>query len=190
MTKAKISGAIDAPQETVYDLIADPARLTEWDMTYETASLLEADRDGAPMFEIDRTIANRGIHLSCRVVAAEPPTRFAFVCTGSAGEIVQESFTLDPSTDGGTTVVREAIYELPGQDLGVVANQTYTEAFEERSIEQAFARLNRLVGSSASTDRPPVPRETDTRSEDTGTISSEEPYTAHARDDQPPSRPS
>ncbi len=190
MTKAKISGAVDAPQEIVYDLIADPARLKEWDTSYEAASPLEADRDGAPTFEIDRTIANRGIHLSCRVIAAEVPSLFAFTCTGSAGEIVQESFILDPSSDGGTTLVREAIYELPGQDLGVIANQTYTQATEERSIEQSFARLNRLLGSSASTDRPSVPRETDTRSEDTGTISSEEPYTAHAKDDQPSSRPS
>ncbi len=190
MTKAKMSGAIDAPQEIVYDLIADPARLKEWDTTYEAASSLHADREGAPVFEINRTIANRGIHLSCRVIAAEPPSHFAFTCTGSAGEIVEESFSLEPSPDGGTTVVREAVYELPGQDLGVIANQTYTQATEERSIEQAFARLNRLMGSAASTDRSPVPGETDTRSEDTGTISSEEPYTAHAKDDQPPPRPS
>ncbi len=189
MTNAKMSGAIDAPPDIVYDLIADPARLQEWDVTYEGGSPLHPDREGTPTFEIDRTLANRGIHLSCRVIAAEAPTLFAFTCTGSAGEIVQESFTLDPSADGGTTIVREAVYELPGQDLGVIANQTYTQATEERSIEQAFARLNRLIGSSASTDRPAVPGETDTRSEDTGTISSEEPYTAHAKDDQPPSRP-
>ncbi len=189
MTKAKMSGAIDAPPDVVYNIIADPARLKEWDVSYEGASPLHPDREGTPTFEIDRTLANRGIHLSCRVISAEVPATFAFTCTGSAGEIVEESFTLDPSGDGGTTVVREAVYELPGQDLGVIANQTYTQATEERSIEQAFARLNRLVGSSASTDQPPVPRETDTRSEDTGTISSSEPYTAHPKDDQPPSRP-
>ena len=189
MTKAKISGAIDAPPDVVYNLVADPARLQEWDTTYEGASPLDRDGEDNPTFMIDRTIANRGIHSSCQVTTADGPSLFAFTCTGSAGEIVQEAFTLTPSQDGGTTMVREAVYELPGQDLGVIATQTFTQATEERSIEQAFARLNRLVGASTSADRPPVPRETDTRSEDTGTISSEEPYTAHARDDQPPSRP-
>lgn len=189
MTKARISGEIEAAPQAVYDILADPVRLKEWDPSYQDASPLHTDREGTPIFEVDRTIANRGVHLACRIVEAEVPSVFAFTCTGSAGEVVEERFTLTADADDRTTMVREAVYELPGQDLGVIADQTYTQALEERSIEQAFTRLNRLVGSSASGDRAGVAGETDTRSEDTGTISFEEPYTAHAKDDQPPSRP-
>ncbi len=178
MTATKITAQIAAAPAAVYDLISDPTRLHEWDVTYGSGDRPSPGHDGAQTFTIERTIENRGIHLNCVVEAAEPGSRFAFSCRGSAGETVEERFTLR-AKDGGTEVNREQTFRLPGQNLGVITQQTYAEALSQRSVEQAFARLDlAFAGGQGGGQGQGVrrPGDTDTRSEDTGWITSEEDY--------------
>jgi uncharacterized protein YndB with AHSA1/START domain len=186
MAVAKITGQIDAAPEAVYDLVADPTRLADWDVSYERGTPLHAGEDGSAAFEVRRTIENRGIPLRCTVREAGRGQRFAFTCRGLEGETVEESFRLD-ARNGGTEMTREHTYRLPGQDLGVVSQATYAEALTQRGIEQAFARLNLLFGGGAP-DAAQRPGDTDTRSEDTGGISVEEDYSANRSPTAEPQR--
>ena len=190
MTHAQLSGEVSAPPEAVYALVADPTRLREWDVSFGEATPIGPGADGEPTFSVERTVANRGMKLACRVVRAEPGRAFAFECRGSAGELVREAFALRPGKDGrGTTVARESEVEYPGQDLGVVAQTTYVEAVNTRSAEQAFARLNLLLGGDTGA-APAAPADTtDTRSTDSGPIAAEEQYSAHPGSPAVPDRP-
>lgn len=177
MAVAKITGQIDAAPRAVYDLLADPTRLADWDVSYERGTPLRAGEDGSTAFEVQRTIENRGVHLRCTVAEASPGERFAFTCRGLEGETVEESFRLD-ARHGGTEMTREHTYQLPGQNLGVSSRATYVEALTQRGIEQAFARLNLLFGGDAAA-APQRRGDTDTRSEDTGGIAAEEDHSAN-----------
>lgn len=181
MASTKISADIAAPPALVFDLVSDPARFPKWDVTYAEATAIRRDLGREPTFEARRDLINREMHLFCRVVRAEPATVFAFVCDGGNGEMIHETFELSPAEKGGTRFGRELDFALPGQDLGVVAETTFAEAQVERSVEQAFARLNALLGASGDTGARPAPDEAETRSEDSGTISGQEEYSAHAR---------
>lgn len=151
MAVTQLSAEIMAPPETVYDVVSDPGLFPDWDATYESASRIRPNREGEPAFEARRTLANRGIHLVCHVESALPGRRFAFTCNGDEGEQIQEIFDLAPARDGAaTTFTRTFTYTLPGRDLGVVDDTTFDEAMNDRSVEQAFARLNTMFGSIAA----------------------------------------
>lgn len=156
MATTKLDADVKAPIRAVYDVISDPTRLHEWDVTYGTATPSPPDAAGEPAFTVDRTLADRGMHLACRVIEARMPTRFAFACSGDSGEIVQERFELAPGGDErATKFAREAEFALPGEDLSVVAELTYMRTWLDRSVEQAFAHLAALVGDTG--DRATTP---------------------------------
>ncbi len=189
MASTKISAEIAATPHVVYDLVTDPTRLPDWDVTYSRASGLD-EVEGEPAFEAERSLVNRGMHLTCRVTRAVRGTLFAFTCTGNAGETIHETFELSAGDGGaGARFSRELEFDLPGQDLGVVAQTTFAEAQVERSVEQAFARLNVLLGASGDAGSRPAEDEAETRSEDSGTISAQETYSAHPGSPDVPDRP-
>ena len=181
MASTKISAEIAAPPALVFDVVSDPARFPEWDVTYAEATAIRRDLGREPTFVARRDLINREMRLDCRVVRAERETVFAFSCNGGNGETIHETFEFSPGDQGGTRFSREVEFALPGQDLGVVAETTFAEAQVERSVEQAFARLNALLGTGGDRGARPAPDEAETRSEDSGTISGQEEYSAHAR---------
>ena len=185
MASSKISAEIAAPPDVVYEFVSDPVRLPEWDVTYSEATALRRDIGEEPAFEARRALINRGMHLVCRVVRAEPGAVFAFACDGGDGETVHETFELSAGEGGGTRFSREIEFELPGQDLAVVAQTTFAEAQVERSVEQAFARLSVVLGTGGEAVAPAA-EEAETRSEDSGPISGQEQFSAHARPDSVP----
>jgi hypothetical protein len=101
------------------------------------------------------------MRLVCRVVHAEPPAHFAFACDGDAGEHVREDVELAADRDGsGTRVTIQSDFDLghaadPSSDpLSVIPELTYTQAWLDRSLEQAFAHLGALVDGSNGASRP------------------------------------
>lgn len=189
MATSKLSTEITAPPQTVYTLISDPTRLRDWDVTYESATPITLNHQGEPTFRADRTWANRGLHLTCLVTVSTPSRAFAFTCEGDDGEAVRESFVLAPAGATGTTITRELDIELPGHDLGVVAETTFASAWTDRLVEQAFAHLASLVGRVPDRPAAAAGDEAESRSEDSGSISDTERYSAHAGPGDVPQRP-
>src|SRR5579884_875948 len=143
MAISQVSAEIMAPPDAVYEIVSDPALLQDWDVTYGPASPVPPDREGEPTFTVQRTFANRTMRFVCHVDSALPDTRFSFSCTGDEGELLQEVFDLAPAQNGAATrFTRRLTYELPGKDLGVADETIFAEAMGDRSVEQAFARLN------------------------------------------------
>jgi hypothetical protein len=133
-----------APVRVVYATVGDPRRLPAWDTTYDAVAPLP----GEPAeFEAQRTLADRTMRLVCRVGRTEPPTSYAFACHGDAGEEVHETFTLAPGPAAATTrFTREQEFAFPGKDpLAAIPDLTYTQAGLDRSVEQAFTRLDALL---------------------------------------------
>jgi hypothetical protein len=151
---ARTSADISATPEAISAVIADPLRLPAWEVSYIETSPLSTEPGEEPHFTTKRLLANREMRLVCRVEHAEPPTRFAFVCDGDAGEHVRQEIALRPSRDGfGTSVTLQSEFELghtePAADpLSVVPELTYTQAWLDRSVEQALARLGALVDAA------------------------------------------
>lgn len=180
MTRAQVSADIGAPTDVVWSLVGDPRRWPEWDVTF---SLPESPgRDGAgsaATVSLTKTEADRTMHLTCQVESRPEAGEVILRCTGGNGERLDETVTVSAGDHGGSSVTRQTDYRLLGQNLGIVSDTTYAEASVQRSLEQAFARLALLVNAGQDADSPPSSEgDTDTRSEDTGTISAEESYSS------------
>ena len=154
MATARSSADFKAAPSAVYAVVADPARLPEWDVSYSETRVLPSEPGHQLHFVAHRLLANREMRLVCRVEQADPPAHFAFVCEGDAGEQVRADITLAANGDGaGTRMTILSEFDLghadPSADpLSVVPELTYTQAWLDRSVEQAFAHLGALVGAA------------------------------------------
>jgi len=155
---ARANADLAAPVAAVYAVVANPARLPEWDVTYDAVTPRQAEPGEEPTFEAHRVLADRAMRLVCRVVEEESPNRFAFACGGDAGEQVGEEFLLADGSDGaGTRLTRQADFDFGNVDpLGVVPEQIYLQAWLDRSVEQAFGRLGVLLGAGGGEAGPAV----------------------------------
>ncbi|MBA2754432.1 MAG: SRPBCC family protein [Chloroflexia bacterium] len=192
MTRAQVSADIAAPMDAVWSLVGDPRRWPEWDVTYSVPEPPRHDGAGpGRTIGLTKTEADRTMHLTCEVESRPEAGELTLRCTGGNGERLDESFTVTAGKQGGSSVTRQTEYRLLGQNLGIVSDTTYAEASVQRSLEQAFARLALLVDADQDSSTPPDSHgDTDTRSEDTGTISAEESYSSGLGPDQSlPQRP-
>ncbi len=188
MTRAQVSAEIAAPVEDVWAWVSDPRRWPRWDVSFSHAEPRGAatgdhDAELKEPFALVKAEADRTINFTCQLTLGPGEYELHLECTGGSGESLTESFSAVETTRGAeTTLTRQTEYRLMGQNLGVVSDTTYIEASVQRSLEQAFARLALLVGQSADDETAPhVTGDTDSRSEDTGTIGFEEPYSANMR---------
>jgi hypothetical protein len=90
------------------------------------------------------------MRLTCRVLDSEPPTHFAFECSGDAAEHVHEDFQLAPGREGaGSRLTRESDFSLGSVDpTSVIPQLTYARAWMDRGVEHAFAHLSKLLDTS------------------------------------------
>ncbi|HEV2108565.1 MAG TPA: SRPBCC family protein [Thermomicrobiales bacterium] len=179
MTHARVSAEFQASPEAVWKLIGNPVRWPEWDVTYQAPTDRNVEEPGRDGFTLLHTVGNRTMLISFDISSLEPGRSFAAEGRGGEGEQIEERFTIDAGGTNATTVTREIVYTLPGQDLGVIAATTYIEATVQRSAEQALARLAHVLGDASKEHATLEPGDVDTRSTDSGPISPEEPYSSN-----------
>lgn len=182
MTHSRLSAKFEARPEAVWELVGQIRRWPEWDVTYRAVSRGQLDTAASSTYRMEHQVGNRTMVVDFRITSVEPGSLLVASGTGNEGEQVEERFELEPNRSGGTTVTRETAYTLPGQALGVVSSATYAEASVQRWAEQAFARLGHLLGGASKARPVRQPGDVDTRSTDSGPISTEEDYSANLDD--------
>jgi uncharacterized protein YndB with AHSA1/START domain len=190
MTHSRLSAELDASPEAVWKLVGTIRRWPEWDVTYQTVSSHGIDTSDGAEYQLVHQVGNRRMLVDFQIAAGEPGRLLVAEGKGNDGEQIVERFELAGDASGGTTLTRETTYTLPGQTLGVAASTTYAEASVQRWAEQAFARLAHVVSEASRAEPVERPGDVDTRSTDSGPISSEESYSANLEaDDRLPQAP-
>lgn len=174
MTHSRLSTELDASPEAVWRLVGSIRQWPEWDVTYQPVSDRGIDTSDGAEYQLEHQVGNRRMLVDFQIVAIEPNTLLVAEGKGNNGEQIVEQFELAAGTSGGTTLTRETTYTLPGRTVGVAASTTYAEASVQRWAEQAFARLAHVVSEASRAEPVDRPGDVDTRSTDSGPISSEE----------------
>ena len=138
---------VDASPETVFDIVADPARTPEWQSL--VAEML--DMSGRPAgvgasYVARYKVAGRRLETRFVVTAAERPTLLAVAGTTRGGWV---GWTTVIERAGDGSIVRAALeFELPGEIVGglfglLTANRV------DRELRRTYANLKRLAEAEA-----------------------------------------
>jgi uncharacterized protein YndB with AHSA1/START domain len=120
---------VDAPPETVFDVVSSPAHIREW-WSAETDVEPEVGRSGELRWRDEES--GRVDVVPITVVDAQPPHRFAFRWTHDAGEAASSgnsmlvTFELTPSGTGTTLRLTETGFRERGWEVAVL-EEAYRE---------------------------------------------------------------
>lgn len=130
---------VDAPIEAVWDLGADPQRLTEWQtnlVEVKDVTPGKLDYVGAAYRFVYR-FAGRELTGRFEITKIEKPTYVEYTGTTPGGGTATFSTRAEP-TGTGTDITFEMDYELPGGFFGDLADKL----FMERQIERDSKHFN------------------------------------------------
>jgi carbon monoxide dehydrogenase subunit G len=138
---------IDAPPETVYEVMLDPSRLHEWVTIHRKINRVD---DGAPHegFEMDQTLclrhANFKVHWT--LTEADRPHAATWEGRGPAGSYARTGYRLQP-VDGGsrTRFEYENEFKAPGGFLGMAASRVIVGGVPEREANRSLQNLKKLL---------------------------------------------
>jgi carbon monoxide dehydrogenase subunit G len=138
---------IDAPPETVYEVMLDPSRLHEWVTIHRKVNRVD---DGAPHegFEMDQTLclrhANFKVHWT--LTEADRPHAATWEGRGPAGSYARTGYRLQP-VDGGsrTRFEYENEFKAPGGFLGMAASRVIVGGVPEREANRSLQNLKKLL---------------------------------------------
>jgi carbon monoxide dehydrogenase subunit G len=138
---------IDAPPETVYEVMLDPSRLHEWVTIHRKVNRVD---DGAPHegFEMDQTLclrhANFKVHWT--LTEADRPHAATWEGRGPAGSYARTGYRLQP-VDGGsrTRFEYENEFKAPGGFLGMAASRVIVGGVPEREANRSLENLKKLL---------------------------------------------
>lgn len=168
MTHARLPGSatlatletqveIDAPPEVVWDILARPDRLAEWDVALIRVGRISGRRDvaGASWWEL-RRLGRLPVWARWRVVAVEPGHRLD--CLGRLPFGGRATMTeVVEAHDGRTTRRMRMTRRLPLAGLGRWLDRHLVADRLEATAEQGGRNLRRLAeGASRADPRPPI----------------------------------
>jgi uncharacterized protein YndB with AHSA1/START domain len=137
---------IDAPPETVYDLMLDPTRLHEWVTIHRKVNRVD---DGRPHegFAMDQTLclrhANFKVHWT--LTEADRPHAATWEGRGPAGSYARTSYRLKPVDGGRTRFEYENEFKAPGGFLGKAASRVIVGGVPEREANRSLENLKALL---------------------------------------------
>jgi uncharacterized protein YndB with AHSA1/START domain len=138
---------VDASPETVFDIVADPARAPEWQSL--VAEMLEmSGRPGGlgTSYVARYRVAGRRLETRFVVTAAERPTLLAVAGTTRGGWV---GWTTVIERAGDGSIVRASLeFELPGEIVGGLFG-LLTGNRVEREFRRTYANLKGLAEAEA-----------------------------------------
>ena len=140
---------ISAPPERVWEVLIDPERLPQYNVT-----IVEVHDPTGPLDEVCASydavakVYRRRIEGRWEVTDVTPLRRIVQIGAGAAGAKATVNGTIEPSGDGTRAAV-EVDYQLPAGFLGEVANKLFVERSVERDVRNTLENLKALVESGA-----------------------------------------
>jgi len=145
MTVVETEALIEAPPEAVWDVVMNPARLSEWVTIHR--GLRDID-PGTPRvgFEMSQTLHLRGVnfHVHWELVECEPPRRALWEGRGPARSTAHIEYLLRPQ-NGGTRFHYSNEFRAPLGALGAAASRALVGGISEREAQRSLALLKKLV---------------------------------------------
>jgi carbon monoxide dehydrogenase subunit G len=136
---------IDAPPERVWDILTDPERVAQYNVTIVEVKnpTGRLDQVGAS-FDAVVKVYGRRIEGRWEVVEVDPQRRIVQRGSGAGGGTATVIGTIEPS-NGGTNAAVEIDYELPAGFLGELANRLFVERSVERDVRHTNENLKALA---------------------------------------------
>ena len=140
--KVERSIEIAAAPEDIYEVVMDPARLSDWvtvhqELLHAPSGRLEEGDELAQKLKV----AGKAFKVSWTVAKADRPRDVEWEGRGPMGTKARVSYDLE-ARDGGTCFNYVNEYELPGGPLGKLG----AKAFERTAGKEADRTLVRLKG--------------------------------------------
>ena len=146
MTLVTASIDIDAPPETVFDTMLDPARLNEWVTIHRRVN--SAD-DGRPRegFEMVQTLHMRGANFKVKwkLTECERGRRATWEGRGPAHSYARTAYRLSGRDGDGTHFEYENEFKPPGGPLGAVASRVLVGGMPQREANRSLQQLKALL---------------------------------------------
>ena len=146
MSEVRARIEIDAPPETVYDVMLDPERLHEWVTIHRKVNRVDA---GTPHegFEMDQTLclrhANFKVHWT--LTEADRPNAATWEGRGPAGSYARTSYRLQAVDGGRTRFEYENEFKAPGGFLGAAASRVIVGGVPEREANRSLENLKAIL---------------------------------------------
>ena len=135
---------IDASAETVFSLLTDLSRLSDWStITLETHDPPPGRLKKGDAFNQTLRILGRRMETEWLVTELDAPHRVAYQATGPAGARLEMRQTVK-GAGPGSTVAFEVEYQLPGGFLGDLA-EFIAGRRNEREVEHSMQNLKDLA---------------------------------------------
>jgi uncharacterized protein YndB with AHSA1/START domain len=136
---------VKASRERVFALLTELDRLPEWaTIVVETRDVSELPLRAGCTFRQTVRVMGRELESEWKVTELEPERLIAYEATSPGGGSLAMKQSLVLQT-GGTRVVLEIDYELPGGILGELLDRAVVEARNEREAERSLRRLKAIA---------------------------------------------
>ena len=144
MTHVASSIDIDAPVQTVWDVVTDLNRMGEW-VSIHREFPVPPPAQVEPGTHFKQTLAVAGTPFSVEWTASEVdgPTTLAWDGVGPAGATARTTYSLTEH-DGGTHFAYENEFKLPRGELGAAAGHVVSGRAEHEA-QDSLARLKALA---------------------------------------------
>lgn len=149
MPKVRSEIEIAAPPERVWEVLVDPDRLPQYNVTIVEVSDATGrlDQVGSTYRAVTKVYGRR-IEGPWEVTEVTPMHRIVQRGSGAGGASATVNGTVEPSGDGTQAAV-EVDYQLPAGFVGAVANKLFVERSVERDVRHTMENLKALVESEA-----------------------------------------
>jgi len=140
---------IQAGPEQVFEELINWGRLSHWSTV--TVEHSGPDRCSAVGEEFDQKIRVAGVPLQThwRVAEFDAPRLVAYEVTATGGARMSMRQSVAPS-GGGSRVVLDLDYDLPGGFLGEALDRAFVERRNEREVEHSLQNLKDLCEGRAT----------------------------------------
>ena len=144
MARLEEQVVIDAPPESVFELLANPERGPEW--TPNLVRVEPVDGAGGPTAQTALLVRiggrqSRGLG---RCLEWDPPRRLALESKLDVGVTTVTTFELTPRA-GGTQILARVDYSLPAKGLGGLVGGLVGDTLARRDLKKALSNLKRIV---------------------------------------------
>ena len=148
LVTAKID--IDAPRETVFETMLDPARLNEWVTIHRKVN----DADGGRPHEgyaMEQTLCLRGVNFKVKWTLTEfdPGRSATWEGRGPAHSYARTAYKLSDRDGGGTHFEYENEFKPPGGFLGQAASRVLVGGQPQKEANGSLRRLKGLLEKRA-----------------------------------------
>ncbi|HET9073311.1 MAG TPA: SRPBCC family protein [Solirubrobacteraceae bacterium] len=146
MSQVTAAISIDAPPQSVFDLVMDPNRLADWVTIHRSVTLTSASAQ-EPGATMDQVLSMRGVSITVHwtLVTAIPPREAEWQGRGPAGARAFIRYRISGPVEGPTRFEYTNDFSTPGGRIGLAASKVIVGSASEREARRSLEKLKALM---------------------------------------------